>query len=148
MQHRGVVISLVLIALTLIVPLTLYFVLPDPTPPPNAPSDEESAAVKALVEQSAAEVPYVTYTRVRTTPRRVVVVEARWTGENPPERGNPDAWNAAADQIAKVIADSYLPSGWQVNVHLYRTRFQLMGYAGRPSALDGPEAWLPPASDD
>lgn len=147
MKNRTVVISLVLVALTVLIPLVIYFALPDTPPPPNAPSDEESATVQAQVEESAAEVPYVTYNRVRTTPRRVVIVEARWTGANPPERGNKDAWNAAADEIAKVIADTYLPAGWQVNVHLYRTRFQLMGVAGRPSALDGPEGWLKPSSD-
>ncbi|NLN28165.1 MAG: hypothetical protein GX161_08100 [Firmicutes bacterium] len=141
-MNRGVLISLVIVAVTAIIPLTLYFVLPDPEPPADAPSQEERAEVIAMVSQAADELPDVTFTRLRTTDRRVVVVEARWVGPVQPERGNPEAWNLAADEIAEVIAESYLPAGWQVNVHLYRTRFQLMGVAGRPSALDGPEGWL------
>lgn len=141
-MNRTVIISLVIVAVTAIIPLTLYFVLPDPAPPEDAPTDAESAEVIALVAQAEDELPEVTFTRLRTTHDRVVVVEARWDGPNQPERGNPEAWNIAADEIAEVIAEAYLPSGWQVNVHLYRTRFQLMGYAGRPSALDGSEGWL------
>lgn len=141
-MNRTVVISLVIVAITAIIPLSLYFILPDPAPREDVPTEAERAQVIDLVSQAEEDLPEVTFTRLRTTDDHVVVVEARWTGFNQPERGNPEAWNLAADDIAKVISESYLPSGWQVNVHLYRTRFQLMGVAGRPSALDGPEGWL------
>lgn len=140
--NRTVTISLLIVLATVLIPAIIYFVLPDPQIPEDAPTAEEVEEVKALIEQAAEQFPDLEFTRVRTTHYRVAIVEARWTGPNQPERGNPDAWNIAADAVAEVIADSYLPAGWQVNVHLYRTRFQLMGVAGRPSALDGPEGWL------
>lgn len=143
-MDRSFILSLAIVAAFIVIPLTLYFVLPDPAPPENAPSAEEAEAVRRLIAGTEELFPYLTYTRVRTTDQRVVIIEARWTGDNPPERGKPDAWNAAAEDIARVISDEYLPSGWQVNVLLFRTRWQLMGIAARPSALDGPEGWLRP----
>lgn len=141
-MNRIAIISLAVVAAFVVIPLTLYFYLPSPTPPANAPPQSERDSVRDLVLGSADEVPHVTYTKVRTTDRRVVVVEARWAGEGEPDRKDQEGWNAEADKIAKVIAEQYLPSGWQVNVLLFRTRILLMGVGARPSALDGPEGWL------
>lgn len=142
MLHRTVIFSLTLIGLFVVVPLVLYFILPNPEPPPNAPSDSEHQAVQEMVLQAANELPHVKLNKVRTTNQRVVVVEARWIGDNEPPRTDQDAWNDEADEIARIISESYLPSGWQVNVALFRTRISVLGVAARPSAEDGPEGWL------
>lgn len=142
MLHRTVIFSLTLIGLFVIVPLAIYFILPNPEPPPDAPPESEQEAVRELVLKAADEMPHVTLNKVRTTNQRVVVIEARWTGDNEPPRTDQDAWNDEADEIARIISESYLPSGWQVNVALFRTRFSVLGVAARPSAEDGPEGWL------
>lgn len=146
-MSRTVVFSLSLVLAFTVIPLALYFILPDAEPPPGAPTQAEQESVRELVSQSQADLPHVRFRRVRPNQHRVVVLEAQWTGENEPPRADQEAWNREADRIAEVVAEGYLPSGWQVNVALFRGRFLPLGIAGRPSAEDGPEGWIRPGSN-
>lgn len=134
-MDRAVKGILLYVALFAIIPLTLYFILPDPAPDPNAPTAEEHQHVQSLIEQISGQVPQLEVRYVRTNDRRVAQLHANWFGEDQPDRGDPAAWNRLALRVARQLAPQ-IPPGWHLNVALYDGPPLPRGFAGAP----GPEA--------
>ena len=109
----------------------VIWIMPEPQRPGDATPEEREAVVERISEAQS-ELPYVKFGKVKAHGNRVVELNVTWTGENPPEKADREAWGAEADRIAVVVATDYLPEGWQVNVALWHRRLP-RGVAGRIS---------------
>jgi hypothetical protein len=139
--------SLALVAITGLILIIVYLIIPNPEVPEDAPDQAEIDSIIALMKEADEVIPQVEFRKIRPNNKRVVIIEAKWLGTEQPERADQDGWNKEADKVAEVIAEQYLPAGWQVTVNIFKGWFKVMGVAGRPSALDGPEGWLKPVNE-